>query len=297
MAVIEFAALTSAVSGDEPCGIDLDLAGDSEFMNFMARAEGLLPAAFFSGPDGKPFDRSAIDLNAEFENAKPLLAKTRDLRLLLLFAKFCVLTRDLEGFSIFVSAVAKLLDEHWDAVHPRDEGDEFGIRMAVLDTLDDTAPVILPLQYARLIEDKRIGPVSYRNFMFANGEAEPREGEELRDQAALDRALMDAELPILIERRSQIEAVQTALSRIAKVCLERTGRAANIEKLPALADRMFALLNAVIAKRDPSAAAAAPAATSSPVRSGRCAVTPPPRATAARRRAHTRRRSAPARRR
>jgi type VI secretion system protein ImpA len=261
MAVIEFAALTSPVSGDAPCGIDLDLAGDSDFMNYIARAEGLLPATFFSGPDGKPFDRAAIDFNAEFEAAKPFLGKTRDLRLLLLLAKFCVLTRDLEGFSLLVSAVAKLLEEHWDDVHPHGEDGDFGIRIAVLETLDDAAPVLLPLQYVRLIEDKRIGVISYRNYMLAAGEVQPREGEDLRDQATLDRAMMEAELPALIERRRQIEAVQAALRTIEQICAERTGQRTNIEKLPALADKIFGLLNAIIAKRDPSAAVAEPAET------------------------------------
>src|SRR5687767_5359593 len=82
MASFDFIALGTPVSEPEACGPDLDLAGDADYMNFVARAEGVLPATFFSGPEGKPFDRTSIDFNAEFDAIAPLLQRTRDLRLL-----------------------------------------------------------------------------------------------------------------------------------------------------------------------------------------------------------------------
>ena len=100
MASIDFAALAGPVSDEEPCGPDLELAGDADYMNFMARAEGILPTSFFSGPEGKPFDRASIDFAAEFAAIEPLLARTRDMRLLTILAKMLILNRDLAGFGL-----------------------------------------------------------------------------------------------------------------------------------------------------------------------------------------------------
>ena len=255
MASVEVAELTSVVSGDAPCGSNFDAMGDLEFMNFMARAEGLLPTSFFSGPEGKPLDQSLIDFDAEFARAKPFLAQTRDIRLLLLLAKFSIIDRDLDSFVKLVSAVATLLDTQWGNVYPRDEDDGFGIRLAVLDTLDDMAPVIFPLQYAPLVEHRNLGAISYRSFMFATGKATPREGEESRDLATLEKALAETELSRLVERRTQLQNLQTTLAAIRKACDERLGAGVgpSFEKLSDLTAKIVAQLNAVVVKIDPSA--------------------------------------------
>jgi type VI secretion system protein ImpA len=262
MAEITVAALTSPVSDSAPCGVDLDIEGDPDFLNFFARAEGLLPASYFSGPEGRPFDRSAIDLKAELSAAQPLLERTRDIRLLVLLAKFSVLNRDLKSFVTCVGAIAQLLESRWEEVHPRGEEGNFAIRSAVIETLNDSAPVVIPLQYMPLIESRRFGAISYRNVMFANGEATPREGEETIDQGNIDRALTEVDLPILIDRRSTFDSLRTAFGTIQKRCRDKAGadQAVSLEKPIALVDKIFIFLNDAIAKRDPGAAVAAPVA-------------------------------------
>src|ERR1041384_4651401 len=103
MAEIDLAKLTSSISEAEPCGPDLDALGDADYMNFMAKAESLLPASFF-GPDGKPFGGlqiggTAIDFAGERAAMQPFLAQTHDLRLLTILAQFCILSRDIDGFA------------------------------------------------------------------------------------------------------------------------------------------------------------------------------------------------------
>jgi len=258
MPEVDFATLTSPVSDADPCGPDLDQQGDPEFMNYMARAEGLLPATYFSGPDGGVFDRASIDVEAEFTGAKPFLDQTRDLRLLILLAKFSALNRDIGNVVTVVSAIAELLDTQWDAVHPRAEDGDYGIRIASLETLDDTAPVVMPLQYMPLLQGKRSGPISYRTFMFLSGDAQPRESEEMPDRAIVDRAISEVELSTLIERRDQFASLQAALKRIGDLCRERaSGGTVSLEKVPALTGKILSTLNDIIVKRDPSAAPAA----------------------------------------
>jgi type VI secretion system protein ImpA len=262
MADLKLTELTAPISDAEPCGPDLDLAGDSDFLNVIARAEGLLPTTFFSGPEGLPFGRSAIDLDAEMKAAQPLLARTRDLRLLVLLAKLSVLSRDLNSFTACVGAVAALLESRWDEVHPRGEGGEFAVRAAVIETLNDSAPVVMPLQYTPFVQSSRFGAICYRDVMVANSEVAAREGEEFADRAKIDRALMDVELPVLVTSRSAFEGLQASLSAIQKACNERatSSQTISLENVLALVRKIFTLLNDVIAKRDPSAAIAVPVA-------------------------------------
>jgi type VI secretion system protein ImpA len=260
MAVVEFAALTEPVSENDSCGPDLDLSGDADFMNFMARAEGLIPTSYFSGPESVPFDRGSIDPAAEFKNAQPLLAQTRDIRLLVLLAKFSALSRDLDSFVTCVRAIGALLESRWDDVHPRGESGDFAARTAAIETLNDNAPIVIPLQFIPLVQSKRAGAISYRSLMIANGEVQPREGEEPVDRVSIDKALMEAELDGLIALRGQFESLQVALMAIVKICNEgvSSGQSVSLDRVIGLVGKIFGLLNDVIAKRDPSAAAVAP---------------------------------------
>jgi type VI secretion system protein ImpA len=265
MAEFDLAALISPLSDDEPCGQDLDLAGDADYMNFVAKAESLLPSSFFSGPEGQPFDRSSIDFAAEFAAMKPLLADTRDLRLLVLLAKLSILNRDLAGFETGVRAIRELLDQQWDKVHPRGEDGVFVARTAALETLDDLPPVIFPLQYTPLVRHPRLGAISYRHYMIASGEVQAREGEETPDLTAIENALMEVELSELVQVLGSIDALRTALADVRSICVDRAGieQAPALDRLPTLVGKIRSLLNGFVVKRDPSAALAAASADES----------------------------------
>src|SRR3984957_14147382 len=132
------------VSDEAPCGPDLDLEGDTEFMNFIATTEGLLPASYYA------FNRASIDFSAALQAAEKLLKRTLDLRLLVLMAKLAILNRDVAGFAQRIGNVAWLVREHWEGANPRAEGDDYSGRIAQLATLEDNAVVLLPLQHAPL---------------------------------------------------------------------------------------------------------------------------------------------------
>src|SRR5580704_11889482 len=104
------AALCGPLSEAEPCGPDLDLKGDESYLNFFMATEGILPSSFFSTSPmdpGKPFfsaqDGQSISareaLPGQIEAIKPLLGRTRDLRLLVMRARLLILSRDLGGFA------------------------------------------------------------------------------------------------------------------------------------------------------------------------------------------------------
>lgn len=263
MAAPDLETLTRPVSEAEPCGPDLDQADDPEFMNYMARAEGLLPPAFFTINEetGKEaiFDRSKIDFEAELKSIAKLVAATRDLRVMAVLAKLLVLQRDLSGFATCLAAMAALLEARWADVHPRPEDDgDASLRVAVLETLDDMPRVVLPLQYLPLVESRRLGSITFRSHLIATGEAKARQHDEARELTAIESAFMEADLAGLIATRDQVKAARGALARIGTACVEHGGvaSAVRLERLPELVGRMLALLDGFIVKRDPSAVSA-----------------------------------------
>ncbi len=261
MASLDFAAFAAPVSAETPCGPDLDRDGDLDYMNFMARAEGLLPESYYRRDDeGRrfPFDRTTIDFVTERALIESFLSRSRDLRLFVIAAKFSALNRDLEATSDCLVAMASLISNHWDDVHPRAEDSDVTGRMVALQTLDDLPTFILPLQHMPLATSRRYGPISYRSKMVATGEAPPaEEGEAVASSGTIDAVLQDTDLPALVATRDRVGALRDAVARIRAVSVERAGhvQAVRYERLSPLADGMFKLLDDAVARRDPSSRA------------------------------------------
>jgi type VI secretion system protein ImpA len=268
-AALSFEALTAPLPDEGACGPDLDADGDAAYMNFMAAGEGLLPATFYERDardperDGQPFDRTKIDFPAQYAKIATFAALSHDLRLVVLLAKFRVLDKDLSGFVAAVEALAVFLERYWEAVHPRGENGDFLLRMVAVQSLDDMAPVILPLNYAPLFEHKRFGSVTYRMHLLAVGEAAARAGEDKPDPTLVKRAFEeDVDLGVLIERRNALRSLGLALARVKAAFVEHVGllEAVDFPRLAPLVESIRALLDGYVALRDPSAGDAGPAA-------------------------------------
>lgn len=244
------AELCIPLSSDDPCGPDLDLAGDADYLNFFAQAEGILPSAFFSSDDGRPFDRSSVDLPRQVAAIGPLWERSRDLRLLVLRARLLILDRDLGGFALTIAAIAHWLDAFWDDVHPAAAGDDFGARAAALGALD-LPTVVFPLQYAPLCEGRRIGAVTYRAWMIASGEVKPRAGEQKNPSAALTEAIVDAPPDALAATRGHVALLKTSLGRIRDAFMMR-GTSLGLENLPAMVDKIQQFVDPRAALREES---------------------------------------------
>jgi type VI secretion system protein ImpA len=240
------------ISPEEPCGPDLDMEGDPEFMNFLAEIEGLLPASYFS------FDRKTIDFNAALETAAKLKTRTHDLRLMLIVARLALLNRDFSGFAREVAAVAWALTHYWDEIHPRAERGQYAARLAQLGTLNDGPTVVLPLQYAPLLRSDREGPLAYRAVMVKTGEAQPREGEKLASAAVIDRILDSAEIATLADLHAALTRLAGDLAGIVAITAERIdhAQAVRLDAVTPLVEKMLAFAQGALARRDPSLAAA-----------------------------------------
>ena len=263
MALIDYATLTEPIDGAAPCGPDLDLEGDLDFMSYVARAEGLLPQLYIAlhpkeGFGYVPFDRlpdhTAIAYGDEIQTIAGFLSRSRDLRLLTLVAKFLILSRDLSGFARAVAAIGRLLSERWESVHPGADGD-FSLRSVVLETLDDAATVVQPLQHAPLVASRRFGTISYRNIMVARGEATAREGEEVPDDSTIEDAFDKVDFGELVQRRDEIKGIKEALTLIRATWLDKAGygQAISFPKLSAAVDSILRTVDDAVGRRDPAA--------------------------------------------
>ena len=226
------AELCTPLAGEDPCGPDLDFDGDGGYLNFFAQAEGILPSSFFSADDGKPFDRTTVDINGQLELIKPLLGRTRDLRLLIMQARLQILNRDLAGFAVSVTAAAQMLESSWDQVHPRCPGGDLTARSMVIAGLD-VPTVVFPLQYTPLFEARRIGPVTYRALMIAGDEVKPRGGEQKLAAAAIIEARGDADPARLAATRKHVALLRKATDKFRNA-FALHGASPSLENLQAL---------------------------------------------------------------
>jgi type VI secretion system protein ImpA len=255
---VDFEVLGRPLSPTDPCGVDLELAGDTEYLNFVAAAEGVLPKSYFgrdaSGNEGRPFDRSQIQFDVQFDNAKRFFEKTRDLRLIGIVAKLCILNRDFTGFSACIRAINSLLTNQWDNVHPRAEDGEFGLRAVTVEALETMPTIVLPLQFLPLVQHNRLGSLSYRSVLISQGEARPTEGEDKVDPASVEKILSEVELETLRTVRQQFVDLDTAVKQIQSTWINRcpSGPSINIERFASTVSQIFGLLDSAVEKRSPS---------------------------------------------
>lgn len=216
--------LLEPLSDEEPCGPDLDDLGDDDFINYTFGAEDRLPSRFFDADSGAPFDRTSIELKSEVKQISKLLESSRDLRLLSLDARFHCLTGNITGFSEAVQACAQLLEKFWEEVHPVGTDDNFFMRQNILETLTSRITVLLPLQFATLVNDKRHGNITFRQHAIALGEVEPREGESTLDAGSIAAALSsDDNNDALTNMHATILTTIEALASIRNSFIENSG--------------------------------------------------------------------------
>lgn len=235
-------AFLSPISQQVPCGPDLDQAFDPDFTGFMARAEGLLPQSFFG------FKRDSAELAQQMEAAAALCARTRDLRLLAVYAKFAILDRDLARFSAALDLAARALEQWWGQIHPQAEGGAFHLRAAILSSLDDLPDVVMPLQHVALVEGRGTASISFRAMEIAEGRIAARADEQVVDGATIERAFEKADEAALRARREQFATVLHAAKRMEAAFAEGADHgmkgAISLSKLKALVTQILALLDA-----------------------------------------------------
>ncbi len=246
-----YSGIGEPITAEAPCGLDPD--ADPEVMNFLGMAEGQLPASYRS------FDKKAFDATPVLEKLHQLLTKSRDLRFLTLAAKLHILSDDVPGFADSVAAMQSLLVAQWVDCHPSEQAGGDALRSAYLATLDDLPTVVLPLQNAPIIVDKRLGPLSMRSIQLANKKIPAQADEQIGDPDTILSAFKRPEkIDQLIAFKSNIMAIKKALKDIHQLFVDKVNHetAPHFVRLPELLETMLAFLDSVTTRDDSGPVAA-----------------------------------------
>jgi type VI secretion system protein ImpA len=207
------------ISEEETCGPDLFENYDPAFEAYMNDAEARLPERFFDAGGNPSVEASSIDPEAEWAPVAALLERTRDLRLLAYHAQFCALAQDLPALADCLDLMAGLLETFPEAVHPQ-VGDDAIDRTNALELLATPATVLMPMEFASLVRDRRHRDISLRRIAVSRGDRTPQGNETAEDAEALLGALRSAEnADAVAEAHALLTRMKDAVSRIEAICL------------------------------------------------------------------------------
>jgi len=238
MAKIDLSKISEPISDEQPCGPDLDMEFDMDFMNLMAEIDGVLPTSFFR------FDPGSLGFEGYYDRLGDQLERTHDLRLLVPLAKLRILQGDLAGCAEAIAAMRDLLTGFWGEVHPQAMDGDYMLRTSQLMTLDDNPNMVLPLQHTTIVRSRRSGPITLRKWQVAQGEVNAREGEDTLDAASITAALAEAEKSEIEKAVASLETIRDALAAIQTTVIAEAGyeNAVSLERLPKSVDAMLELI-------------------------------------------------------
>ena len=270
MASIDIEKLLEPVSSEEPCGPNLEY--DAAFLALERISLG------------KPEQRMGDSIRAaeppEFDavarDAAALLARSKDLRVAVQFARAQTHMRGFQGLADGVGLVHGLLDRYFATVHPQldpDEGNDPTMRITAVAGLC-ASELLSALRTTPLIVSRTFGPVTLRDFAVAAGNATPIADAPKLDLTSIEAAFTDSDLAAHEASATTLKAAVAHVAGIELVFERET--AGQGPELGALVDLLRQAAHAVVSRleRRQGVAAAAeegagePAAAGGSARSG-----------------------------
>jgi type VI secretion system protein ImpA len=209
MSVIDVEKLLQPISGDAPCGADLEY--DAGFLE-MTRAAAGRPAQQIGGqvipgeePNWKDVQARCLDL----------MGRSLDLRLATFLTRALVGTSGLAGLADGLALTRGLVEHHWADVHPRldpDDDNDPTIRVNTLAGLADRDQVVNAVRLLPLANSRRVGRYGLRDVEIANGTLPRPEGaESVADTASIEAAFLDMDVA---ELEANAGAVKEAIEHV-----------------------------------------------------------------------------------
>lgn len=248
--------LLEPLAVDPPCGPDLEAQEDDAFLDYYYEAESRLPERYFipgnagDRREDRVFDPRSVDLGAETAAIRALLARSRDLRLLSLLARFQILAGRLEDFTATVEDMAAALAQ-W----PAELNPQGSARRAALEALNAQATAVMPLMHVSVVPN---GDVTLRRYLVVTGKASPRESEQdLAGSDFLGALRADANQRAVGQTHQRLTRLLDALHRIAALAAGQ-GYHPDLAALRGAASDMQAMIAAARPELQPWQAAALP---------------------------------------
>ncbi len=221
MPPLDVSSWIAPVSDAEPAGPNLEFDADFGALERAAQGkpeqqygETVIPA---EPPDWKDVDAQA----------RALLDRTRDLRVIGHLSVARLHLGGLTEFAAILSLLRELLQTRWDEVHPRldpEDDNDPTLRANALLLVCDPGRVLRYLRDMPLATSVRAGPVSWRDIALATGALEPEPGRGKPPTEAEIRAAFNETDPARLEalRAAAAAAVRDAAA-IPAVFDERSG--------------------------------------------------------------------------
>ena len=238
-----------------------------------------MPASYRS------FNKKSFEAKQTLATLRDYLQKSRDLRFLVLAAKYHILSDDLPSFVDAISAIRTLLSAQWDYCHPTETAGGAELRSAFLKSLDDLPTVVLPLQNATLINDKRLGALSMRSILVGEKKLPVRDGETVIEPSGIKDAFLRLEpLQELADLQTNCDTILASLEGLRQLFIDKADHrtAPQFEQLPELVRSICGYISDIIAMRQPHIAQTGPSGDESkqesvetfaaPLRARRCCI-------------------------
>lgn len=216
--------LLTPVADALPCGPDLDSTDDAEFLDYYYDALGRIPEKYIKpGMEGDKgritedwvFDPKSINIKGETAKIEALLERTRDIRLMTLWAQFECLAGRPDGLARALDGLAAMMEVYGDALHPVLDGNTTARREA-LQELTQPISMITGLRTMGLVGS---ATVTLRKLQVADGRFSPHSGELDLSSQALRSSLAGAENRKAVDDMLGFAVHMTeSLHRIAAAC-------------------------------------------------------------------------------
>lgn len=267
MSQIDVDALLRAVDPDAPCGPNLEydplfIALDQAVLGKPEVQYGATISAAVP-PDWKIVRRMAADL----------LARSRDLRLVVHLLRANLALDGVKGLADGIHLIERLLDEQWQSVHPElDADDDMDpmLRLNSLAILADRATVLKELKEATLVVLPGLGPLSLRTLEISNGELAPADGQDKIALTSIELALADVDAATLGAAADALQRSFDSVRNIETLLVREVGsaQALNLDALTRALKRGAEFLAHQLAGRQGAAAPAAAAGSAAPAPNG-----------------------------
>jgi type VI secretion system protein ImpA len=262
----DLSSVLEPVSGDAPCGSDLEY--DPAFGELERMAEGkpeqqmgdtIVPA---QEPDWKQVQRKAIDVLKRSKDLRPAVHLTRSL----------LRTDAWAGLAEALTTLQGLVEQYWEGLYPAldpDDDNDPTMRLNILATLSDT-PVLNAIRNTTLVSSRTLGRFSLKDMEIANNEAPPDKNMATPPTMAnIDGAAQDCDLNEMEATYGAVKKAAAAVAGLDQVLSEKADASpGTFAKVTALLRKAENFLAPRLAQRKPDAAGDSAGATAAPVARG-----------------------------
>ena len=232
MSGIDVEGLLEGVSGEQPCGPNLEY--DPNYIELDQVAKGK-PARQAGDEESPPEPPAWPEVSTR---SLDLLKRSKDLRVAVHLIYALLHTGGLRGAHDGLAVMRGLLERYWDTVHPRldpDDGNDPTQRVNTIMSLCGHQTMLQYVRTAPLVQSRIMGSFCLRDIEIATGKLVPKDGKLPRIQE-IDAAFKECPIDELKDAADAIKRTLDHLAAIEDLVTAKVGaaKAPNFEPLVSL---------------------------------------------------------------